>query len=730
MRKIFLNLKERVWYLIIPVFVMVAFLERGFVASSDSTSTWFSPFYNLKQLLFVWDTYSQPGGYSPNNITPFFLRLYYSVIEIFTTNPEFIQKAAWIAFFSFFGIVIFRIINKNFLKNKLSSFAAVLFIFFNPVSQYFLWRYQAWSYYLVAPCFIGVYLYLKYIETKNVRFLFLIASLWFVFGFVFCQPAGFVSFAFILVFLFVGAFFKERDRKRFIYDHLKFFIFFLLLNCVYILPLLYGGFATMAKTRSVYAGGIQLPILQDLKFLNFFFSFINTANGYGNFFLNNNPYFLCIWTAFFVVIFYVYFFKKNELRENGHFFFFSILIVALLFFIFLNKGITRPFPGLSEKIYSINVMYIFRSFKDKLAVGFSTLLSFLFILLFKTKNKYLAIFLVFISISSYVTFVGNSWLPPDFVFSDNLDYLRPAKAEVGDNLKNRILNLPLVDYSFFFTDQPHYSGDNPMKNIFHKEVLYGSMFLKNIDTELIKDKLADATLTANAFYEYLKEHNIRYIINNKNSFAGGEPIPYAYDYKVLSNYPALLKIHDTPSFELYRFDDYYPLISAEGSSFQEINPSKFRIYLSHVSGATALNYLDSFDSRWNLYLEKGSTDSWCDPVKYYKNSETTECLHKQKFLGDDELSFLRRDPVFDDTHKQIYGYANGWTIDPNYIKQHFSKDYYIENPDGSINIEFILYFQPQSYFYLGLLVTFTTLLGCLGYIGWEMVKRKRGRLYS
>jgi len=707
--------------------MLVAFLFRGFVASSDSSSTWFSPFYIVKQeLLFSWDnTNFSPGSYSPNTFTSFFLRLYYSAIEIFNTNPEFIQKAAWVLFFSFFGIIIFRIINKDFLKNKLFSFVAVLFIFFNPVSQYFLWRYQAWSYYLVAPCFLGVYLYLKYIQTKKIGFLFSIAFLWFAFGFIFCQPAGFVSFAFILVFLFVSALFKERDRKRFIYDHLKFFIFFLFLNCVYVMPLLFGGLATMAKTRSIYAGGNQLPILQDLKSLNFFYSLINTANGYGDFFLKNNPFFLFIWTAFFVVIFYVFFFKKDELRKNKDFFFFSILVAALLFFIFLNKGISRPFSGLSEKIYSINAMYIFRSFKDKLAIGFSTILSFLFILLLKIKNRFLAIFLIFISIISYGSFVGNSWLPPGFIFSDNLDYFQSAKILVDDNLKNRILNLPLVDHSFFFTDKPYYSGDNPIKNIFHKEVLYGSTFLQDTDTELIKRGLADASLAGNAFYEYLKEYNVGYVLNNKNSFAGGEYDPYVYDYKILSKYPALVKIQDTPSYELYRFDDYYPLISASGATFQEVNSSKLRIYLSHISGVTTLNHLDSFDSGWNLYLDNNATDSWCDPVKYYKNTETTECRSEQKFLGDDELSFLWRNPVFDDTHKQVYGYANGWTINPGYIKQHFSKNFYTENPDGTINIELTLYFKPQSYFYLGLLVSCTTLLGCFGYLGWVAVKRKR-----
>lgn len=34
--------------------------------------------------------------------------------------------------------------------------------------------------------------------------------------------------------------------------------------------------------------------------------------------------------------------------------------------------------------------------------------------------------------------------------------------------------------------------------------------------------------------------------------------------------------------------------------------------------------------------------------------------------------------------------------------------YYIENLDGSIDVELTLYFKPQSYFYLGIIVSVTT----------------------
>jgi ABC-type uncharacterized transport system fused permease/ATPase subunit len=75
----------------------------------------------------------------------------------------------------------------------------------------------------------------------------------------------------------------------------------------------------------------------------------------------------------------------------------------------------------------------------------------------------------------------------------------------------------------------------------------------------------------------------------------------------------------------------------------------------------------------------------------------------------------------------VNDYANQWTIDPNYIKQNFDKSYYKENPDGSIDVELTLYFKPQSYFYLGLIISGTTLLGCFTYLGYDLVKRRKRR---
>lgn len=152
-------------------------------------------------------------------------------------------------------------------------------------------------------------------------------------------------------------------------------------------------------------------------------------------------------------------------------------------------------------------------------------------------------------------------------------------------------------------------------------------------------------------------------------------------------------------FNLYENKDYLPIIySKKNINFRYINDAKYRVYLNNFKEKINLTILINFDPNWNLYLVKNPSSDWCKPIKFYKESNTTECESTQKFFEGEELSYLWKKPIFDDTHQLVFDYANGWTIDPQYIKDHYSKDYYTVNPDGSLNIELVIYYKPQSYF--------------------------------
>lgn len=90
----------------------------------------------------------------------------------------------------------------------------------------------------------------------------------------------------------------------------------------------------------------------------------------------------------------------------------------------------------------------------------------------------------------------------------------------------------------------------------------------------------------------------------------------------------------------------------------------------------------------------------------------------------DGITKLWEKPIFDDTHMIIYDYANQWTINPEYIKANYSREYYRINPDGTMDVRLTMYFRPQSYFYLGLIISGLTLFACISYL---VVSGVRGR---
>ena len=82
-----------------------------------------------------------------------------------------------------------------------------------------------------------------------------------------------------------------------------------------------------------------------------------------------------------------------------------------------------------------------------------------------------------------------------------------------------------------------------------------------------------------------------------------------------------------------------------------------------------------------------------------------------------------KDLLFEDTQKEALGYANKWTIDPEKIKNALSSEYYETNPDGSINIDLVLYFKPQIYQNIAITLALLTVVSSIGFLVFLRLKR-------
>ena len=146
--------------------------------------------------------------------------------------------------------------------------------------------------------------------------------------------------------------------------------------------------------------------------------------------------------------------------------------------------------------------------------------------------------------------------------------------------------------------------------------------------------------------------------------------------------------------------------------FRKINPTRYEVKVENATGPFFLVFLESYHPKWKAYVEmrnrnwKTETRHW-EIIAEYPKINVKEAKHEMRFTPKD-VAYLFKKPLPEKYHLLVNGYANAWFIDPNEI--------------GKQNFTITLYFWPQSLFYLGLFISGVTLLGCLGYLGYERIK--------
>ncbi|NTV31413.1 YfhO family protein [candidate division WWE3 bacterium] len=126
--------------------------------------------------------------------------------------------------------------------------------------------------------------------------------------------------------------------------------------------------------------------------------------------------------------------------------------------------------------------------------------------------------------------------------------------------------------------------------------------------------------------------------------------------------------------------------------FQLINPTLKTVQITAASTPFYLNMSEAYHPQWQAQIENtkntGFWNSW--------------------------LPFVKPDRIEDDKHYKLNNFLNGWYIDTQEICN--NKSLCTQNDDGTYNIKLRIEFFPQRWFYLGLLISGTTLVACLMYL--------------
>jgi hypothetical protein len=84
-----------------------------------------------------------------------------------------------------------------------------------------------------------------------------------------------------------------------------------------------------------------------------------------------------------------------------------------------------------------------------------------------------------------------------------------------------------------------------------------------------------------------------------------------------------------------------------------------------------------------------------------------------------DIFYLFKKPVSENRHFLVNGYANAWYIYPTKVDK-----------DGDGEFAVTLYFKPQSYFYMGLIISGLTFFFCVGYLIWDWRRKKQLTVHS
>jgi len=275
------------------------------------------------------------------------------------------------------------------------------------------------------------------------------------------------------------------------------------------------------------------------------------------------------------------------------------------------------------------------------------------------------------------------------------------------SISTYVLPLPAIEYgNYSFDNGEHHVGQDLLPKMIDKPFVYLSLS----NGMSVKSYRQLKKIIDRKNYKEVKNFPIKYIVLRKDITCADCP---NLSEKEIGN--ELKKVYQNKTFTIYKFDFYSPIISSQNSLFTVVNPIKYKIQLRNVSKPRALSLLSSFNKDWKIFITKKS--SWeCVSEVTHKSLNSKECVAGVKFFEGEELSYLWKKPIFQGTHKLYNGYANTWTINSDYIKENFNNEYYSTNKDGSINFQLIIYYKPQSWYYLFMLISLVTIVLLSAYL--------------
>jgi hypothetical protein len=141
-------------------------------------------------------------------------------------------------------------------------------------------------------------------------------------------------------------------------------------------------------------------------------------------------------------------------------------------------------------------------------------------------------------------------------------------------------------------------------------------------------------------------------------------------------------------------------------TYHNLHPTQKTVHINAATTAFYLTMSESYNPLWRVELADAKVQGW------------------RRFLPWNTVNSV---PAT--AHVKLNDFENSWYVD---VAQLCAQPHScIRNPDGSYDLDLIIEFTPQRWFYVGLSISALTTLACLAYLGWAWRRRRRAaRLWS
>lgn len=658
----------------------------------------------VKELLTGWGTWIQFMNLGSPNIQTsqyLFMSAWYLLSQLGVT----FDQAAKLTFFVPISLSTF--LSSYYLVKKLTRCnlaAVVASIYYGTTVYGIINQPPIQMIYALAPLLIHIFI--NSCESNRGRD-WVVLALIYTIG-VCYEPRVMYIVTFILSILFVLHIFLGLKNIKRVLLRIPFFISLtLLLNLFWLLPLILGdtyGAVEKIANRGLFGNNL-FTLTQSIVVFPW-----NWTGGIPNIQFINQPVLWYFWLIPIITIFALM--TMRGAYKGKYLLYFLILVCIGVFF---SKQTSQPFGNLYKSLYSFfpgfNLFREASKFYLITCLGYMGVIGYAvsYINKYHPTRRFLSVFMVFVLVSSsllnskpfFTGEIGSITVPRAIPNEYNL----VKQYILSDPEFSRILYVPFISRWGIATTLHPKVGFNYLQD-----------WVLKAESKNLKSREKIGFFNQSYAHQALSIMSIKYIVLVTND-TKLDDIYFSSDADRISqknrlnNTRYLGKINlNTSSLSIYENVESRPHIyttyvketisdniSYEKIAYSSANPTMYTISAANISKPFFINFSESFHPGWKLRV---GDFKWSDAV-LMSNYSLQNNIHIENDSG-----------------------LNSFYIDPISICKKYRCE---KNSDGSYNISFTLFFRPQSYFYLGLIISIVTFVLCIIYLFYGHFRERLAR---